>query len=349
MIRDDRTDQPAAEPPEPDVRHFLEFVEWWEEKRRRADMLGPVVEAANNIIRRGLAAEIGPLTEVPRLQSDVSYARLQVRSQPLPQFGGAEFRFDVAHDAIAEPDALADAIVQAAWHFTVYRSAIADSAAIVRTITSHAIPGLQRHGLSFRPLTFGFRGQSAMLTCFDPVLEVEMLGHSLTPVIDRVIGNGLEDFDLQLRSMLDTHLRRVAMLAETQAIGAHGLVELPALRAIELAGLPPDFVIKRLARRNVLHFRYLPKEVSAMAKVYWNEGILKADLDSYETKIYLENGVLTVSRLLPKDVVAKRAGKRIGKLVKDPHIDEDTIVVSASRDSFETHFEIELEKVPFFV
>ena len=86
-----------------------------------------------------------------------------------------------------------------------------------------------------------------------------------------------------------------------------------------------------------------------MAKVYWNEGILKADLDSYETKIYLENGVLTVSRLLPKDVVAKRAGKRIGKLVKDPHIDEDTIVVSASRDSFETHFEIELEKVPFFV
>lgn len=63
--------------------------------------------------------------------------------------------------------------------------------------------------------------------------------------------------------------------------------------------------------------------------MYWRDGILKANF--YGSRVFLRDGVVRVLRTLPAKVVASRPGKRLGRLVRYPHLSPDLIVTASSR------------------
>ena len=161
-----------------------------------------------------------------------------------------------------------------------------------------------------------------MLACFDPVVELEMLGHCLTPVVERVTGDGFGDFLSKLGSLLEIHRQRVELLTQTLAIGAHGMIEEPDLLVIEALEFEPALVLEQLAKLNTLHFDFFLHELAHCARLHWRDGVLKVDVLNLNVAADLIDGLLTVHRLLPAKVVAARLGKPLGKRWKDPYISQ---------------------------
>jgi len=209
-----------------------------------------------------------------------------------------------------------------------------------------------RHGFPDMPIrivTIGVRASPTLLACFDGVIELEMLGHGLTPVIVRVNGYGLRDLERRLDALLVAHSRRAKLRQSLQASNQRGLIEDPARRVLDLAEMNVGVTMKLLEKQNWLKFQYHLCTGSVTATLYWHEGALKAEFINYGNGVRLIDGEVNAWRTIPAKVIASRPGKRLGMLLKDPQLSPDLIVLAATRAPRDTNLTLALPATPFSI
>jgi hypothetical protein len=296
---------------------------------RRAATIGSIAVTINEALAQGHEALATELVEAPPLNDDIKAEHLQLRSSPLPALGGGELRFDVPPAAFDDAE-FADDVLYATRTMGAFRPVLSQSVAELRRLAKAAIARHRCNGAPVRTVAIGVRAAPTLLACFDGVIELEVLGHGLTPTIARVEGYGFADMEEKLDALLIIHSRRAALLSSLQAAGDRGLIEGPARRVLELSDMSLDVALEHLEKRNRLSIRYMGFEGLVGATLYWRDGILKADFYG-GNGVWLCGGVIRVLRTLPANVVATRPGKRLGRLVRDSHLSPDLIVTGSWR------------------
>jgi hypothetical protein len=308
------------------TRYWIETCD--KDGDRRAATIGSIAVAINEALAQVPETVVTELVEAPRLNDDIKAEHLQLRSRELPALGGGELRFDVPPEAFDDDGFFYD-VLYAARTMNAFRPVLSQSVAELRRLAKTAIARHWCNGAPVRTVAIGVRAAPTLLACFDGVIELEVLGHGLTPTIARVEGYGFADMEEKLDALLIIHSRRAALLSSLQAAGDRGLIEDPAQRVLQVAEMSLAVALQHLERRNQLDLVYFDPEGRVAATLYWRDGILKANF--YGTRVFLHDGVVRVLRTLPAIVVASRPGKRLGRLVRNPHLSPDLIVTASTR------------------
>lgn len=320
---------------------------WNAEGESRVAALGSILLTINEALEHRGDTSVTELFEAVRLNDDVEADHLQLRSNALPALGGAELRFDVPPASLDDIE-IVDDVLFAARCMNGCRSNASQSVAEFHRIARAAVARNEFPDMPIRIVTIGVRASPTLLACFDGVIELEMLGHGLTPVIVRVDGYGLRDFERRLDALLVAHSRRAKLRQSLQASNQRGLIEDPARRVLDLAEMNVEVTLALLEKRNWLRFDYYLNTGAVRATLYWLEGVLKANFINYASDgARLINGEVHAWRTIPAKVIASRPGKRLGRLLKDPHLSPELIVVTAKRAPGETELTVALPATPF--
>lgn len=321
---------------------------WNVEGERRAAALESILATINEALEQRGEASVTELFEAVRLSEDVKADHLQLRSDALPALGGAELRFDVPPASLDDIE-FVDDVLFAARCLDGCRSTTSQSVAEFHRIAQAAVARNEFPDMPIRIVTIGVRASPTLLACFDGVIELEMLGHGLTPVIVRVNGYGLRDLERRLDALLVAHSRRAKLRQSLQASNQRGLIEDPARRVLDLAEMNVDVTLALLENRNWLRFDYSLHTGSVRATLYWHEGALKAEFINYGNGVRLIDGKVNAWRTIPAKVIASRPGKRLGMLLKDPQLSPDLIVLTATRAPRDTNLTLALPATPFSI
>jgi hypothetical protein len=301
-------------------------------------------------VNEKLALEVGGLLfemfEAPRLHDDRQVDHLHFRSKPLPSLAGGELRFDLSSADLGNAE-LGQDLLYAARSVSGCRSAVSQSVAELRRVVQAAIARHPCTDVPVRRMKIGVRATPTLLACFDGVVEMEILGHDLMPTVARVQGAAFRHLEEKLDALLAMHRRRVELLASLRETGDRGLIEEPARRVLHLSGLKLNVALKGLKRRSSLDLEYCQPDGRIVASLYWREGVLKANLGNYGTGLSLIDGVIYAWKTLPAEVVASRPGKRLGRLIRDPHLSPELMVLAATRLRRETRLTLDIPAVPF--
>ena len=321
---------------------------WNVEGERRAAALESILATINEALEQRGDASVTELFEAVRLSEDVKADHLQLRSNALPALGGAELRFDVPPASLDDIE-FVDDVLFAARCLDGCRSTASQSVAEFHRIAQAAVARNEFPDMPIRIVTIGVRASPTLLACFDGVIELEMLGHGLTPVIVRVDGYGLRDLERRLDALLVAHSRRAKLRQSLQASNQRGLIEDPARRVLDLAEMNVGVTMKLLEKQNWLKFQYHLYTGSVTATLYWHEGALRAEFINYGNGVRLIDGRVNAWRTIPAKVIASRPGKRLGMLLKDPHLSPELMVVTAIRAPGETELTVALPATPFSI
>ena len=276
------------------------------------------------------AAVIGPLSIETRTQQDHHDRWHQIRSKPLPDFGGAEFRYDVPRGRVLPKNPIMEGIAQGAPAFVEARGAIVARVEAARAMATAALqrlsgawcdPALVAVGISVIP------DWRSMTT----VLEVRTLGHGLFPITERLQAETIEALAAKLDALLERHARRARLRTMLLADGAVGWVEETTRRILATVGKDLRWAMELLEERGTVKLWFPLDPGSIHARVWWREGVLRVDFGNAGIGTNLEGDELTIFKLVSAKILAARVGRPLARLTKDQFIPAESIVFDARR------------------
>lgn len=299
----------------------------------RMALYADVARRATGAMPQALAAAVGPLAIAPRLHHDSQLTSPQFRSGPLEQLAGAELRFHHLHDGGGDgyADALLEWLLENAEGFHddpgraaehVERARATAIEAIGRDTTVHPPAALS---------TMGFLvGRVPGRLPADVVIELEMLGHGLTPIVERIFATSAGDLQVKLAGELAAHRRRVDLLAQFRANRQRGLVDKTTLRIMKAVGMDLDFALEHLAQRSELVFDF--DDGVHRASIRWDEGVLVTDFWTNDPGLSLMAGTLRLAQAYPEVTVLGSIGRRLGALLEHRYLSGEAIITHACSD-----------------
>ena len=316
------------------------------EERWDFDRIEAAVVEAEGRLAPPTAAIIGPLSIETRTQQDHYDRWHQIRSEPLLDFGEAEFRYDVPRGRVLPANPIVESVVAAANAFVRNPDTISAHAEAARATAESALQVLS--GTSFRP---ALEGVGISIDPFDDnltiVLEVRTLGHGLFPVTERLQAGSHEALAGKLDGLLKRHARRDRLRGTLEAEGISGWVEETTRRILATVGKDPAWAMDRLRERGTIDLWFPVDPGSIHARVRWREGVLRTEHSNPGQLLHVEEDIVTVFRLLPAKTLAARTGKPIGRLIMDQFVPPEAVLTDAARhDNGWTTLALAIPKTP---
>lgn len=299
----------------------------------KMELYADVARRATAAMPPALATLVGPLTIAPRLHDDNEVTSPQFRSGPVGELAGGELRIQHLYDGGSETyaDDLRDWLLEQVKGFLESPGRSGDYVARARTVVSEAI---ERDATVHHPArlsSIGFLvGRIPERSPTDVVVELEMLGDGLTPIVERIHATSFGDFEVKLARELATHRRRVDQLAQLRANRQRGLIDETTLRIMEAVGMELGFALDHLALRSELVFDF--DDGVHRATIAWNEGVLVTDFWTNDPGFRLRGGEFHLGRRVPETLLTGSIGRRLGPLVDQRYISGDAVITDAYAD-----------------
>ena len=236
-----------------------------------------IVALLNRKLARGPVTDIGSLSVWATPYSHIASYWVGIRSQRLPSFADAEFRFagpggiDYSANNIAY---IVRGLVAAIRRFEAAREEVI---VLTRAARDAALTTIDRYSALAPParlLSIGVipSWNPEYMPPFSVVVEVEMLGDDNSLVIDRVTAATDEELETAFDDLLAAHVCRAAVLTQLKATNTKYLVEVSALRVMSAFAKTFDEVLEDLASNCWLAL--YSRDDRSWGAIFWRDGIL---------------------------------------------------------------------------
>ena len=296
----------------------------YEKQDRMMALYADVAVRASAAMPAALATEIGTLSIAPRLHDDEEVTSPQFRSGLLPAFADGEVRFHHIHGGPAKGygELLVDMLVTGSQAFVDAGGVARQSIDLARKAT---IAEIDRDGNVHPSATLsavGFLIGRFERPAFDVVIELEMLGPGLFPVIERIHARSIPRLQEDLRKLLSLHRKRVLLAAQFRADHQRGWIEQTTSRILEAVGMDIEFALEHLTHRSSLVFDFDDDVHRAM--IEWKDGVLRSSFWTNEAGLSLMHGHV----LRPETVVVgeESIGQRLGQVFEHPYLPPDAVI-----------------------
>lgn len=297
---------------------------WWREDREAA--LAEVTTEANRRIQGELADVLGTLSVAPRRHCDDAFNGLCIRSEPLPAFGGAEFRLNTGSSTWEVPArALAGNIAAAALRFQSSRDDVARIAMEARAVTDEIISSSSDVHLPAKLVAVSIV-PAAKLDDFRTIVTVESLGDGLIIGPDTITVASSDNAKLreELETLLAAHARRTIMLARHRTSRSRGLIDQTAQRMMAAAGMDLAFALDRLERSSMLQFRF--DDGQMLGSLEWKEDVLTGEVNEPDNESYVWDGSFTFWKRFSETVRTALIGRPLSTVAERPYLPVDAVI-----------------------
>lgn len=332
--------KPFAPPP---VRNL--DLDQTREERASLGRVRDAVAKAPGVLNDPTAAALGPLSVTTSTHQDHWDHWHQLRSEPLPGYGGAEFRLDVPRGRVLPDNPILHDLAEAAPRFVHSRQAVIERVQTAEAIASERLrrPAGPWGGPEITAVGVA-AGPDAPLTT---ILEVRTFGHGLFPIVERLRATSPEALAAKLDALHCRHLRRAHLRASLLADGNQGWIDETTRRILATVGQDAHWAIDRLRERGTADIWFAVDPGSVHARIRWREGVLKIDYSDGGLNLDLVGNDQTLFRLLPAKTLAARIGNPIGRLTGDRFIPPESILFDARRqDNGWTVLTLAIPKTP---
>ena len=312
--------------------------------------LPQMIKEARLINGPDVASLIGPLSLTERLVEDNSNRSIQIRSGPLPAFGGVEFRYQVGLGANAARYPITTACLAENLAAFAYSQIYAAEIGIeLRSVVTEAT---ERYNFSDWPvqiLAIGLevaKGNCAIKR-FATVVDLALLGPNLAPRTVRIRCLARKNLMAALKVEVKNHAKRVQILRKHMKKGSAHWIEDTTSRLIQAAGLTMSRLDQFLSSEN--HFAFLFDHGKQYGRIEWREGVLTCSAGSSEGSFRLKNNNLTVNQQFPDTLMLAFKGRKLGKIVEHDWLPPDAVIARAVKDQGGTKFTLKVAKVPLIL
>ena len=257
---------------------------------------------------------LGSISVVPARPGRHSNQAGQLRSQPLEDLGGVEFRFDVLRgDVLYETDAHVTALVSCARKFAEEkpRKLMAAEKLLALTGELSSVPSHK----AVRLVGLGISNPGDRLHFH---VTLERLGVDLKHGIEQLCAADLGCLDSLLRPVPREQENRLAAARNLRAINADGWIDQIALRIIDTSALPRAKAFDLLGHFDTLSFSLEgPAGRRLIAFLFWRNGVVMAELQG-DGWYWSCNCLELQKQTLPQSVLHSLVGQPLRTLVELP-------------------------------
>ena len=305
---------------------LIERAPWWRDDAEAA--LAVAAAEANRLIAGDLADELGQLSVAPRRDPDDAFNGLCIRSEPLPAFGGAEFRFDTGMSPPFVPPTLpVVGIRSAALRFVGSREHVESIAAAARAL----VDGIIASSLDLEPrarLVAISVLPTIQCDAFNTVVTMESLGDGLTLGPDTILVSSpnIAMLRQEVEQLLADHARRALLLASHRTGRTRGLIDQTAKRVMAAAGLDIPFALAQLDRVKNFQFRF--DDGRMLGSLEWRDDVLTGEVHEPDNGAYVWEASFTFAGKLPAIISTALVGRALSTLVDRPYLPVDAIITA---------------------
>lgn len=309
--------------------------------------LHDVIHAARHAIGATSASRLGPLSLTPRLLGRDWTRAIQIRSRPLADFGGAEFRHNVMlGDLAAHYPVKADGLASGFRAFLASSVYTGGFGAMVRTMATEAIGRHDHCGSPPQILAIGLEPvpDPGVLVRFAAVVDLAVLGPDLAPRTIRVRRFTHDHLISALNEALILHAKRAKILCRHLKRGSACWIEDTTLRLIEMAGLTRSELQRYL--RTYDYFTLKFDFGRQWGCIEWRDGVLACDAHSRKSSYLLKNNSLTLHQHFPETLMMGLKGRKLGELVAHDWLPPDAVIKGAVKNRNGTRLPLKVGRTP---
>lgn len=285
-------------------------------------------------IARKLGPQFGTLSAVPVRHPDDDLT-IHIQSSALAHFGGGTFNF-IGGSAFC-PEVITPSIgaeiVEAARHALNNREEVIAMVEQTKGILAEALA--RNSAKEFPPRVVGIGVLYwTRQPGFQPVVNLESLGHDLWYGPEYVVGTPNQTFSARLDERLGAHSARAPLLI-TDSSGRSGRrISMVAAEVLPAAGMYLTDAMQQLTRRRMLSFDF--DSGRKLAGLWWEEGVLECSFWEYNNDrccVSLCNNVLTFDGKLPESILATIVERRLGEIMEHPLLHKQTKILQVFNDA----------------
>lgn len=279
-------------------------------------------------IARELGPQFGTLSAVPVRYADDDLT-IHIRSGPLAHFGGGTFHFiggSALCPEVVVPSKAAE-IVEAARHALSNRDHAIAMIEQTKVILDEALANNPAKEFPARVVGIGilyWTGRQG----FEPVVDLETLGHDLRYGPEYVRGTRDHSFSETLDGELRAHSARVPLLITDQSERSGRRISMIAAEVLPAAEMHLTDAMRMLAHRRFLSLIF--DSGFKQADLWWEEGVLECNFQEFDSEkccLSLQNNVLAFEGKLPESILATMAERRLGEIVEHPLLPGQTLIL----------------------